>query len=127
MICPRARLSLGVKRWIIIGKNPSMLEKWCVGRLGVVLNCLLVREASSRAVSSPRIVMVRAVSLRRGCIDMTGVFRGRMFEVIRRPAIMLPQAKRLMGLIIVGLFSLMGERVLNRGCPRDTKKMTRRL
>lgn len=27
MVCPRVRLSLGVRRWIIIGKNPSMLEK----------------------------------------------------------------------------------------------------
>lgn len=26
--CPRIRLSLGGRRWIIVGKNPSMLEKW---------------------------------------------------------------------------------------------------
>lgn len=62
-----------------------------------------------------------------GCIVITGVFRGRMLEVIRRPARMLPHASRLMGLITSGLFSLMGERGLNRGFPMDTKKMTRRL
>lgn len=104
-----------------------MLEKWCAGRLGVVLNCLLVKEASSRAVNTPMIVTARAASLRMGCIDMTGVFKGRMFDVIRRPAIMLPQANRLMGLITVGLFSLIGERGLNRGWPIDTKNTTRRL
>lgn len=27
--CPRRRLSLGTRRWIIGGKNPSILEKWC--------------------------------------------------------------------------------------------------
>lgn len=98
-----------------------------MARLGVVLNCLLVRVASSKAVSSPMIVTARAASLRIGGIDITGVFRGVMFEVIRRPAMMLPQARRLIGLITVGVFSLMGERELNRGCPMVTKKMTRRL
>lgn len=28
IVWPRARPSLGVKRWIIAGKKPSMLEKW---------------------------------------------------------------------------------------------------
>lgn len=58
---------------------------------------------------------------------MIGVLIGRIFEVIRRPAKMLPQARRLIGLIVVGSFSLMGERGLNRGWPRDTKNTTRRL
>lgn len=38
-----------------------------------------------------------------------GVFMGTMLEVIRRPAMMLPQASRLIGLITAGLFSLIGE------------------
>lgn len=84
-------------------------------RAGVGLNCLLVRDASSSAVSRPRIVTIRAASLRRGGMDMIGVFRGVILEVIRRPAMMLPHASRLIGLITVGLFSLMGERALNRG------------
>lgn len=40
---------------------------------------------------------------------------------------MLPQASRLIGLITAGLFSLIGERGLNRGWPIVTKKTTRRL
>jgi len=104
-----------------------MLEKWWVVSTGVGLNCLLVRDANSRAIIRPRIVTARAASFNKGGIDMTGVFKGRMLEVIRRPAIMLPHASRLMGLITAGLFSLMGERALNRGCPMDTKNTTRRL
>lgn len=88
---------------------------------------MLVREASSIAMRRPAIVTARAASLRRGGIVMIGVFRGRMFDVIKRPATMLPTARRFKGLITAGLFSLMGERGLNRGCPIETKKMTRRL
>ena len=89
--------------------------------------CLLVREASSRAMSTPRIVTVRAASFKMGGIVMTGVFKGRMFDVIKRPAMMLPQASRLMGLITAGLFSLIGESALNRGWPITTKKTIRML
>lgn len=95
--------------------------------MGVGLYCLLVSEASSSAVRRPIIVTARAAVLRRRGMDITGVFRGVMLEVIRRPAIMLPQASRLMGLMTVGLFSLMGESGLKRGWPIETKKITRRL
>jgi len=95
--------------------------------VGVGLSCLLVRDASSKAVTRPRIVTIRAANFRRGGIDIIGVFRGKILEVIKRPAIMLPHASRLMGLITAGLFSLIGERALNRGCPIDTKNTTRRL
>lgn len=115
MVCPKIRFSLGVRRWIIAGKKPSMLEKWWGVRLGVALNCLLVKEASSRAAKTPMIVTVRAASFRIGGIDITGVFIGRIFDVIRRPAIILPQANRLIGLITAGLFSLIGERGAKRG------------
>lgn len=40
---------------------------------------------------------------------------------------MLPQASRLMGLITAGSFSLMGDSAAKRGCPAETKKITRRL
>lgn len=89
--------------------------------------CLLVREASSSAVRRPIMVTMRAAALRRKGMDITGVFRGVMLEVIRRPAITLPQARRLIGLITVELFSLIGESELKRGCPIETKKITRRL
>lgn len=26
--CPRVRLNLGIMRWIVDGKNPSIFEKW---------------------------------------------------------------------------------------------------
>ena len=127
MAWPKTRFSLGVKRWIICGKNPSILEKWWGVSIGVGLNCLLVRDANSKAIIRPRIVTTRAASFSRGGIDITGVFRGIILEVIRRPAIMLPHASRLIGLITAGLFSLMGDRALNRGWPIETKKTTRRL
>ena len=109
------------------GKKPNMLEKWWGESVGVGLNCLLVRDASSSAVTRPTIVTIRAANFSRGGIDIIGVFKGVILEVISRPAIMLPQASRLIGLITAGLFSLMGERALNRGCPMDTKNTTRRL
>lgn len=95
--------------------------------MGVGLGCLLASEASCRAVNRPRIETVNAASFRRGGMDITGVFRGRMFEVISKPAMMLPQARRLIGLITAELFSLIGDNELNRGCPIETKKTTRRL
>lgn len=71
--------------------------------------------ASSRAISNPMIVTVRAASLSKGGIDITGVLRGVMLEIIRRPATILPHASRFKGLITAGLFSLIGEIELNRG------------
>lgn len=127
IIWPKVRFSLGIRRWITGGKNPSMLEKWWRVSFGVVLNCLFVREASSRARRSPAIDTARAAIFSRKGIVMMGVFRGEIFEVIKSPAIMLPQASRLRGLITAGLFSLIGESELNRGWPIVTKKITRRL
>lgn len=126
-VCPSTRFSFGVRRWVIVGKKPSMLEKRWGASLGVGFNCLFVREASSSAVKRPRIVTRRAASFSRGGMDMMGVFIGVMFEVMSRPATILPQASRLIGLMTAGLFSLMGGRELNRGWPIDTKKTRRRL
>lgn len=104
-----------------------MFEKWWGESFGVDLNCWVVRVASSRAINSPEMVTISAASLSRGGMDMIGVFRGIMLDVMMRPAIMLPQASRLMGLITDGLFSLIGDKGLNRGCPIETKNTTRRL
>lgn len=49
---------------MIEGKNPRALEKWWGARVGCGLNCLFVRDASSRARSRPRMVTVRAAILR---------------------------------------------------------------
>lgn len=91
------------------------------------LNCLDDRAESSSAVKKPRRVTIRAASFRGVGMVMGGVLRGRVFEVMKRPAAMLPQAKRLMGLMMAGLFSLIGGRGLKRGWPIETKKMIRRL
>lgn len=109
------------------GKKPSILEKLCTFKTGVDLNCLLVNIASSMAISRPIIVTARAASFRRGGMDITGVLRGVIFEVISSPARILPHARRLSGLITAGLFSLIGESGLNRGWPIGTKKITRKL
>lgn len=45
------------------------------------------------------IVTRRAASLSTGGMVMIGVFKGRILEVRIRPATMLPQANRLIGLI----------------------------
>lgn len=110
-----------------MGKNPTMFEKSWVPGLGEILYCLFVRDASSRAMRRPTTVTVKAASLRRGDIVIMGVLRGNMFEVITSPAMMLPQAKRLIGFITAGLFSLIGDNDLNRGFPIETKYVRRRL
>lgn len=56
-----------------------------------------------------------AASLSIRGIDSTGVFGGRMYWAIKKPATMLPQASRLIGLIIAGSFSLMAVVGVNRG------------
>ena len=83
--------------------------------MGVILTCLLVIDASSKADTSPRIVTISALNFREGCMVIMGVLRGRRLEVIRRPATILPHASRLIGLITAGLFSLIGERAAKRG------------
>lgn len=91
------------------------------------MNCLLVREASSRAIKSPVMVTARAANLRRGGMVITGVLERGKFEVRISPATILPQASRLMGLITAGLFSLMGDSGEKRGYPIETKNTTRML
>jgi len=98
-----------------------------MGIVGVILICLLVIAVSSMATKSPAIVTMRAASFRVVGIVMIGVFEGRKLEVIISPAIILPQASRLMGLITSGLFSLIGDSGKNRGDPMVTKNTTRKL
>lgn len=72
-------------------------------------------------------VTSRAASLREVGMVIMGILEGRKFEVITRPATILPQARRLIGLMTSELFSLMGDRGRNRGDPIVTKKITRKL
>lgn len=83
--------------------------------MGEGLNCFEVRDASSRAKRRPSTETIRAASFNKGGIDITGVFRGIMLDVSTSPARILPQARRLIGLMTAGLFSLIGENELNRG------------
>jgi len=91
----------------------------------VDLNCVCVKEDRSKAIMSPRMETVRAPSLRRRGIVRVGVERGRKLDMIRRPASMLPHARRLIGLEREGSFSLIGERGKNRGWPMATRKIMR--
>lgn len=127
MVCASVMKSFGKEWCTIIGKKPSIMEKWANLGFGRVLSCLVDIEASSSARTRPRIVTTRAASLSRGGKVMTGVFVGGMLWIMISPPIMLAHASRLMGLMEAGQFSLMGERVLNRGCPRVTWKTSRRL
>lgn len=55
------------------------------------------------------------------------VFMGVVQEIISIPAIMLPQARRVIGLIIEWLFSLIGKIVRVRGELIEEKKIIRKL
>lgn len=94
---------------------------------GLTLNCLLVKFVSSMAVNNPIIVTSRALNLREVGMVMMGVLVGRKFDVIISPAMILPHASRLIGFITDGSFSLIGASVIDRGCPIDAKKITRKL
>lgn len=81
---------------------------------GVLID-LLVVEFSSIAMSSPEIVTIKAENLEIvgmviGTIEVGGIFIVRM-----KPAKILPMARRMIGLIRLGWFSLMGDRGRNRG------------
>lgn len=93
----------------------------------MTLICRVVADANSSAAMSPRTETARAANFSVKGIVATGVFSGRILEEMISPAAMLPRARRLIGLIKWGSFSLMGEIELNRGCPMQTKKTTRRL
>lgn len=112
---------------MIEGKNPSMLEKLCSSSEGEILICLVAVVAKVSAIIRPAIVTSNAASLREGGIVIVGVFDGRKFRVIIRPAMILPQARRSIGAVSVWWFSLIGDKVWNRGEPIVTRKMTRRL
>lgn len=80
---------------------------------------------NSIAMENPRSVIIRAVSLMYSGIVMMGKFIGGVEIKKRKPAIRLPRANRKIGLINLGLFSLMGEIGGNRGFDISTKKIIR--
>lgn len=82
---------------------------------------------SSNARIIPSSVTTMAANFVMGGMVIGGVFEGRMKDVMRKPARMLPRARRVMGLMIRGLFSLMGEIGGVRLCPVWTRMVRRRL
>lgn len=88
---------------------------------------LFVIIVSSRAIKRPSIVTVSAAILMYVGIVVGGVFSGVVFSEMSNPAIMLPIARRVIGLIIVGLFSFNRSVEGYRGCPVCTKIRIRRL
>lgn len=62
---------------------------------------------SSSAIANPAIVIMRAVIFRYQGMVITCTVVGGMLYEMKKPAIMLPSASRLIGLISNGLFSLM--------------------
>ena len=104
-----------------------MFEKLCTVRFGVNFNCLFVKFAKSTAIIRAVRDTIRALNFRVAGIVIIGVFVGRKFEVIIIPAMILPQARRLIGFKIVWLFSLIIIRGSDRGFPIEVKKIIRRL
>lgn len=89
----------------------------------------LVHEMLARSIATknPKIETARAAVFKyRGIVMIIGE-EGIMIWLINSPAIMLPIAKRLIGLTIVGLFSLEQMTGLYRGCFMDAKKIIRKL
>lgn len=87
--------------------------------------CVIVE--SSRARAMPSIVAVMAaVFVERGMV-IGGVFVGIIYDVMSRPARMLPRARRVSGAVIVGLFSFIGGFGGVRGNPVWTSSVIRRL
>lgn len=73
--------------------------------MGFGIERFRVRLLSSRAKVNPRIEMSRAVVFKYQGMVRIWMLVGGMLDEIRNPAIMLPNARRLMGLIRSGLFS----------------------
>lgn len=72
------------------------------------------------------VAMIAAVFVVVGMV-IGGVFIGVMYDVMNKPAKMLPKARRVSGFVIVGLFSFTGGFVGVRGNPVWTNNIIRRL
>lgn len=73
--------------------------------MGLFVEKFIVRLLSSKAIANPRIEMSRAVVFRYQGIVRIWILVGGMLCEITNPARILPSAKRLIGLIRLGLFS----------------------
>ncbi len=82
---------------------------------------------SSRARIIPRVVTMIAAVFVMGGMVIGGVFVGRIRDEIRRPAMMLPKANRMIGRMAEGVFSLIGVIGMVRLYPVWTSRVMRRL
>lgn len=115
---------IGSERCIRVLKYANKFEKlWMLEGFWVLFIIMVNSKASNR----PRIVIVNAVVLMYVGIVVGGVFNGAMFSEISNPAMMLPIARRVIGLMIVGLFSFNRSVEGYRGFPVCTKIKMRRL
>lgn len=89
--------------------------------------CLDEKFEMSIAIIRPRVVTRSAISFKVIGIVRICVFIGMVQLITNIPAIMLPQASRVMGPIMRGLFSLIGGIVEDRGVFIDEKKIIRKL
>lgn len=107
-------------------KNPNEEEKFvstvCFGWVRV-----WAMFESSKARMVPKIVtMIAAVFMGIGIV-IGGVFVGVMKDVMSRPAIMLPKARRVIGLMIAWSFSFIGTVVAIRVNPVWTSSVIRKV
>lgn len=94
----------GNRRCMIVGKYPNEVENEEVGE-GFVGVRLLVRLFRSNAITNPVMVTMSAVVFRyQGIVIIWMVVGGMLYEM-KNPAMILPSASRLIGLISNGLFS----------------------
>lgn len=91
------------------------------------MDILWVIEINSKATSKPKIVIVSAAVFMYVGIVVGGVFSGMVFSEMISPAIMLPMARRVIGLMTVGLFSFSNIVEGYRGCPVCTNVIIRKL
>lgn len=81
----------------------------------------VVKLFSSRAIRKPSTEIIRAIVFRYHGIVRIWILVGGILYEIMNPAIMLPNARRLMGLIRSGLFSLIVIKGGKRGFVMVTK------
>lgn len=126
IFCPLFSRVVEARRWDRGLKNPNEVEKFmsvvCFGGVRV-----WVMFESSRARMMPRVVTMMAAVFVSVGIVIGGVFVGKMKDVMSRPAIMLPRARRVIGLMIAWSFSFTGAVVGIRVNPVWTSNVMRRV
>lgn len=107
MFCPPLRRLVMLRRWVRGLKYPRDVEKFERGVCFVRRRVWVIFEISN-ARAMPRAVTAKAIILMERGMVIGGVFVGVMNEVMRKPARMLPSARRVIGEVTAGLFSFIG-------------------